>query len=191
MRFKTMVGFLFAMAGTTAVAQQSQSAQIFAGYSLAHIAPCGTGGGSCAFEGTSFQGSVSPTSGTFNGWNGAASAFFTKSIGITADFAGYYGNLHYTNQSTATASTYTMLFGPTWAGKLGSISPFAHVLLGAEVFHFQSTTASGIAWAAGGGVDYILGKRMKVRLAQLDYIGFHQGSVTSGFRYSGGVVFIF
>jgi hypothetical protein len=191
MNLKTAALFV-AFATAHAAAQEAQQSQIFGGYSLAHIAPCGTAGGSCGFEGTSFQGSVSPETGNFNGWNAAATYFFAHGMGMTADFGGYYGNLSYTSASTTGSSTYTMLFGPTWAGKFGRVSPFAHFLLGAELVHLNFTSGAGFVLAPGGGVDYSVRRHVKLRLAQFDYLVSHQNPAWSGgFRYSGGLVFSF
>jgi hypothetical protein len=195
MNSKTLLTLFVALTGIAA-AQAPQPVQIFGGYSLAHIAPCGTAGGSCGFEGTSFQGSISPKTGNFNGWNAAATYFFAHGMGITADFAGYYGNVSYTSASATSSSTYTMLFGPTWAGKFGRVTIFSNFLFGAESFHLSFTSGSGFATAFGGGVDYSLQKNVKLRLAQFDYLVSHQpasqnSTWSGGFRYSGGLVFSF
>jgi hypothetical protein len=191
MNSKTLIALFVALVTGTASSQQTQQVQIFGGYSFAHIAPCGTGGGSCGFEGTSFQGSVSPKSGNFNGWNAAATYFFAHGMGATADFAGYYGTLNYTDASTTSSSTYTMLFGPTFAAKFGRVSAFTNFLFGAETVHFDSISRSGFACAFGGGVDYNLRKHIRMRLAQLDYLVSQNPAWSGGFRYSGGLVFSF
>ena len=202
---KVMAVPLLVMAAGIASAQEAQRVQIFGGYSVANIAPCGTSGGNCGFESTSFQGSVSPKSGTYNGWNAAATYFFTKPMGITADFAGYYGSLNYTNAATTTSSTYTMLFGPTWSGRFGRMSPFVHFLFGLESVHLSFISGNGFVFAPGGGLDYSLSRHVKLRLAQFDYLSSRQPhsflgganfpqqtpAWSSGFRYSGGLVLSF
>jgi hypothetical protein len=193
MKLKAQVVLLVTLVSGSGAAQEVQRLQIFGGYSLAYIAPCGTSGGNCGFEGTGSQGSVSPKSGRYNGWNTSATYFFARHIGITADFGGYYGQINYTNASTTGSSTYTILFGPTWAARFGRVSPFAHLLLGVESVHLDFTSGNGFALAPGGGVDYSLRRHVKLRLAQFDYLASHQqnSAWSSGFRYSGGFVFNF
>jgi hypothetical protein len=196
MKLKAQIILLIALITGSAAAQDAPRVQIFGGYSLADIAPCGTSGGNCGFESTGFQGSVSPKASTHNGWNAAATYLFARNIGVTADFGGYYGNLNYTNAATTNSSTYTILFGPTWTARLGRVSPFAHFLFGLESVHLNFTSGNGFAFAPGGGLDYSVHKHVKLRLAQLDYLATHQpssfgGGYSSGFRYSGGLVLSF
>lgn len=196
MNFKLLLLLALFLVAEIAAGQQSERLQIFGGYSFAYIAPCGTQGGSCGFAGTNFQGSISPETGNYSGWNAAATYFYLRPMGITADFAGYYGNLNYTGGSTTSSSTYTMLFGPTFSAKFGRVSPFVHFLFGVESVHLSFISGSGFAWATGGGIDYRLHKHLKIRLGQFDFLGSHTphnlgNGYSGGFRYSGGLVFSF
>lgn len=93
---------------------QTSKVEIFGGYSVEHIAPCGTQttyaqGESCGLE----AGELASSSNYYNGWEAAAtwgaeaSGSLHPFFGLTADFSGHYGI--FGSQS----SRYSFLFGPT------------------------------------------------------------------------------
>lgn len=120
-----------------------------------------------------------------NGFEASVTRYFSKRVGLTADFSGYYhrettrfaGTLLSSN-----TSVYTILGGPhvRFANKT-RLTPFVHALVGAarvrtsyaEIGSTNPVTATDsstrLAMAFGGGLDLRLGKRVSLRLFQLDY----------------------
>lgn len=177
-----------------AVAQDHPRSEIFAGYSLEHIAPCGTTttsgqGSACGLESGELQSSVT----NYNGWNASITGYVNRFVGFTADFGGHYG----TTVASST-SRYSFLFGPTFVFRTPKLTPFAHVLIGglhqnvSQDALFNSTRR---AIAVGGGLDLNASKRFAVRLGQFDYewvsIPTPNLPAATGFRFSAGVVFKF
>jgi hypothetical protein len=173
---------------------QAPKAEIFAGYSLERIAPCGTTtgaqGASCGLE----LGELATSTTNYNGWNASATGYFNRYLGVTADVAGLYGSFF---NGTVSTPRYGFLFGPTFRFPASKFTPFAHALFGA----IRQTSSESIlsfteqATAIGGGVDMNLSRRLAVRLGQFDYewVKNPTGGLPSahGLRYSGGVVFKF
>jgi opacity protein-like surface antigen len=120
-----------------------------------------------------------------NGFEASVRRYFSKRVGLTADFSGYYhrettrfaGTLLRSN-----TSVYTILGGPhvRFANKT-RLTPFIHALVGAarlrtsytEIGSTDPVTATDsstrLAMAFGGGLDLRLSKRVSLRLFQLDY----------------------
>lgn len=178
------------------IAFGQRRAEVFGGYSLERTAPCGSSGGGCNFEGN-----AGPVTSNFNGWEASATEFVTRSLGVTADFTGHYGTAKFAFASSSgslKASSYTYLFGPTYAWHLQQISPFVHGLVGGASWRSSSNLIqySGLAWAIGGGLDVRASPQFAIRVAQFDY----QGTRTpgngktingSGWRYAAGVLLTF
>jgi opacity protein-like surface antigen len=155
---------------------------------------------------------VTTTSMGMNGWTIAGTYNFTNYFGATAEFSGQYiGNFFGINASFPDQPTRThlhnFLFGPTLTyRKNAKLTPFAHILVGdSHVTTLTkgsafSLTRDALALAAGGGVDYKVGSRLTVRLAQFDYmhsnfdyrnavVNFSGFSTSQNhFRYSAGIV---
>jgi hypothetical protein len=184
--------FLTLIAAATA---QAPKLEVFGGYSVEHIAPCGdstTVGQpfSCGLE----LGELVSSKGYFHGWNGSVTAYFNRFVGITADVAGHYGPF-----GSNSNARYSFLFGPTVTLHSPVINPFAHALFGMV----KETGSGGLSdtaftkpeFAIGGGLDLGLSKRLALRPIQLDYEW--QKNPTSGlssptgFRLSAGVVLKF
>jgi hypothetical protein len=155
---------------------------------------------------------VTTTSMGMNGWTIAGTYNVTNYLGATAEFSGQYVgdffglNHTFPGQPTRT-HVHNFLFGPTLTYRKNTkIAPFARILLGdshATILNegfASSLTRDALALAAGGGVDYKVGNRLAVRLAQFDYIHSNfdyrndfvnfSGFSTSQnhFRYSAGIV---
>jgi hypothetical protein len=94
-----------------------------------------------------------------NGWNGAASMYLTRWLGVTGDFSGAY--------STGT-SFHTYTGGPVVSMHKHSVSPFAHALFGGAHISASGVGDSGMAMMFGGGMDYGR-KAFAVRLFQADW----------------------
>lgn len=140
-------------------------------------------------------GFLAPTT-NYNGWDASFTGYFTRFFGATADFCGHYGPYHNANFSpTPTISRYSYMWGPVFAWRTPRVTPFTHLLVGGT----SERLAGGIgsynvfSWAAGGGLDVSVSKRIAIRLAQLDYESVHVpgNAAANGLRYSSGVVFRF
>jgi hypothetical protein len=94
-----------------------------------------------------------------SGWNGAASMYLTRWLGVTGDFSGAY--------STGT-SFHTFTGGPVVSMHKHSVSPFAHALFGGAHSSAAGVGDSGMAMMFGGGMDYGR-KAFAVRLFQADW----------------------
>jgi hypothetical protein len=175
-------------------AQDRSRFEVFGGYSLERIAPCGVLG-SGEYPCNAETGFLAPTS-TFNGWDAAFTRYFTKFLGAKADFSGHYGpydNANFTpNPST---SRYSYMFGPVFAWRSPRVTPFAHLLLGgtSESLAGSIGNYNVFSWAVGGGLDVSVRRRIAIRFAQLDYESVHVpgNAAANGLRYSTGVVFRF
>jgi opacity protein-like surface antigen len=154
-------------------AQSSDHVEVFAGYSY-----------------VSNDFSLSSQSG-MQGWNAASTANFLPHLGVTADFSGLYPN----------AKVYTFLFGPQVSFRMHRVMPFAHVLFGDAIVHYNGylSSDSSAAYAAGGGVDVGITPRIALR-GQVDWLhnNFHTLDSQGGSRFypnvarlSTGVVFRF
>jgi hypothetical protein len=214
MRFALLLGLIFqtfminyAAAQSTATgstAPGSHRLEAFGGYSYLHF-DSGLPANVPLFG-------VTTTSMGMNGWTIAGTYNVTNYLGATAEFSGQYvgdffGLTHtFPGQPTRT-HVHNFLFGPTLTYRKNTkIAPFARILLGdshATILNegfASSLTRDALALAAGGGVDYKVGNRLAVRLAQFDYIHSNfdyrndfvnfSGFSTSQnhFRYSAGIV---
>jgi hypothetical protein len=171
---------------------QAPKVEIFGGYSVEHIAPCGTTTTfaqefSCGLE----LGELASSKGYFHGWNGSATAYFNRFFGITADVAGHYG-------AFGSDSRYSFLFGPTFTLHAPLINPFAHALFGGVTEGSGSGSITSFTkpeFAIGGGVDLGLSRHLAIRPVQLDYEWQRNPtgglSNPTGFRLSAGVVLKF
>lgn len=136
-----------------------------------------------------------------NGWEAGVEYKAFKDIGLVADFGGYYGSV-FNNSGGGSLHTKTYLFGPR-VSLPGRISPFVHVLAGLEhqstsdsvnasLFFFPAHSTNAFAIDLGGGVDVDVTQRVRLRLIQLDYVGFHSGlGFRNQARTSTGLVFHF
>src|SRR5579864_5728055 len=159
---------------------EAPKAEIFGGYQYFHA-----------------NSGVSGLSGfNLNGWNASASGFFSRNVGVTADFSGSYGTPSVLGVGVKT-NFYTFLFGPTVRVPNSSrLTPFAHVLFGGGRISGSafgvSVSSTDFTWAAGGGVDVNLSRNFAIRLGQADFLQTRvAGSSQNNFRYSTGIVLKF
>ena len=94
-----------------------------------------------------------------NGWNGAASMYLTRWLGVTGDFSGAY--------NTGT-SFHTFTGGPVVSMHRHAVSPFFHALFGGAHSSSGGYGENGLAMMFGGGMDYGR-KAFAVRLFQADW----------------------
>jgi opacity protein-like surface antigen len=173
--------FLFA---GIASAQDFPKAEVFGGYSFAHL---GADGGSA----------------NFNGGSASVAYNLYPWIGIVGDFGGYHGD-----SSFADANLYSYLFGPRISLRHGPITPFVQTLFGGahasaseecdaakvqpEVGGCGSIGENSFAMTVGGGLDWNATPHIGVRLIQAEYFMTNFASVReNGARISTGVVFRF
>ncbi len=189
---KVLAAVLLSLVLVASAAAQSPKFEVFGGYSVEHIAPCGqsvtaTQNFSCGLE----SGELQTSKGYFHGWNGSATAYFNRFVGITADVAAHYGAL-------TSDTRYSFLFGPTFTLHSPVINPFVHGLFGVVKESAGGGSQSDFTkpeFAIGGGVDLSLSHRLALRPIQLDYEW--QKNPTSGlsnpngFRLSAGLVLKF
>jgi opacity protein-like surface antigen len=161
-------------------AQDDSRVEIFGGYQYLHAS---TG--------------VSGVNGfNLNGWNASLSGYFTRNLGVTADFGGTYGTPSVLGVGVKTRF-YTFLFGPTVRFPNSSrLTPFAHALFGGGRISGDvlgvSASETDFTWAAGGGLDANLTHRVAIRLAQADFLQTRvSGQSQNHFRFSAGFVFKF
>ncbi len=125
---------------------------------------------------------------SFNGWEGQATANFSRHFGVTADVSGHYRTAISTSVGGISASAdqrlYNFLFGPTVTARFGKNAIFGHALFGAAhsslgagitipIIGQISTgvnTATAFAMGLGGGVDIGLSHRFAIRPIQVDYL---------------------
>ena len=129
------------------------------------------------------------------GWNGQATYYFHKNIGITADIGGAYGKPTVGGFEN-TVHVYSYNFGPTLRMSTGNTTPFIHALFGMTHTDIDSGALHGnwFSFALGGGYDVGVTKSLAIRAFQFDYM--HTGynyalgnSSQNHIRLSTGVVF--
>lgn len=120
-----------------------------------------------------------------NGFEASVTRYFSKRVGLTGDFSGYYhreltgiaGTLFGTK-----TSIYTILGGPhvRFVNK-SRVTPFIHALVGVARVRTSyrenespnpltvADSSTRLATALGGGLDLRVSKRVAIRLLQLDY----------------------
>ncbi len=141
-----------------------------------------------------------------NGVNLEYTRNITRHIGLTSDASVHF---HRDSRSTSVGvfrsqrDQYFLLGGlQLRSGNDERLRPFAHALFGASLFRgFTSDSrpagivytfddATSFALALGGGVDFRVGKRIDLRLIQVDYTPTFFGSGRqNNFRISTGIVF--
>jgi hypothetical protein len=160
---RTIIGvaLLVCLVSLTGLAQETPKPEVFGGYQF-----------------TGFDGGQ-----TANGWNGAASMYINRWLGVTGDFSGTYA-------TGLKFHTYT--FGPVISTHKGSFSPFGHFLIGGAHASDSVGGTSGMAMMAGGGVD--MGhKQLALRLVQFDWLITRFSGFTdkNNYRVGTGVLFRF
>ena len=148
---------------------------------------------------------------SLNGGGGEISFYFSRMIGVKAEFAGYQGNkVTFTSGSVsaiATANLFTYNLGPVVKLRSGHFEPFGEVLFGGAHSSFYSDlckTFTGCVvnnpsnnafdFVIGGGIDIPFSHSIAFRPVQADYVltrfgnGFTSGNQNqSNFRYQAGI----
>lgn len=162
--------------------------QVFGGYSLLHGDTGGVNG--MVFDVDLRQpGQPFGVRRNFNGWNAEAQYNFTRWVGLVADVAGYTGSpITRAGTNTATGlpnqTSYSFMAGPVITYRAyRRVTPYLHALFGYSRSSLSASTITGVlnpvtsaattyndfAVALGAGIDYKLGKRLALRLGELDW----------------------
>ncbi len=188
-------------------AQNEKKPEFFAGYSFESV--------NTGISSSDFTATTTSLDNRFktNGLNLSAADYFTKRLGVVADFSAQFNTRSDTFGSTASQSKFS-LFNITGGPQLrfpssSKFTPFAHVLAGVARRNLTETFTGGainftdhntsFTMNLGGGVDYKLNGRFSWRIAQFDYNPIFLrdrtfNSVTfpsrtlNGFRFSTGIV---
>ena len=185
--------------------------EVFAGYSYLHFSP--------SIAGMSARG--------FNGGGAAATLYFLKVLGIKGEFMGYgnttftrtyagpvvtpHGNIPAGSYSSE-GDMFTYLFGPVIRIPIPKVRPFAEILVGGSQTNAYVNFSNAInnaggnvnvgnqhpfTMALGGGLDVDAGKRLAIRLGEVDYVlSRYSNPLTStnnqnNLRYCGGLILKF
>lgn len=192
-----------------ASAQESPRLEVFGGYSLEHISPCGAPGDTF-LTCSQFIETGNSSRANFQGWDASLTRYIFRFVGMTADFSGHYGTTSIRVDS-ASVSRLSFMFGPTAAIHRHAFVLFVHALFGGVFNRFgtfsiaddpQSQETATVpnytkfGWALGGGVDANVSRHFAIRPVQLDYERVNVPAAdsgnypaVSGFRYSAGIVF--
>jgi opacity protein-like surface antigen len=188
-------------------AQTEKKPEFFAGYSYESV--------DTGIKSTDFTSTTTSYDNRFklNGFHFSAADYFTKRLGVTADFSAHFDNRADFLGTTSTNSKIS-LFNITGGPQLrfpttNKFTPFVHVLAGVARRNLTETFTGGTSdftdnntsftMNFGGGVDYRLNKRLAWRIAQFDYNPIFLRSRTfnsvtfpdrtlNGFRFSTGIV---
>jgi hypothetical protein len=117
------------------------------------------------------------------GWHASAEGTANSWLSAVYDFSGYYSspkiNLGLPVPIPINSSTYLYLFGPRFSYRRWQhLKPFAEGLVGVGNIRFtaesvgltNAVSSTTFAGAFGGGVDYVIGRRLAIRLIEADYV---------------------
>jgi hypothetical protein len=117
------------------------------------------------------------------GWHASVDGSANRWLSAVYDFSGYYSspkiNLGLPVPIPINSSTYLYLFGPRFSYRRWQhLKPFAEGLVGVGNIRFtaesvgltNAVSSTTFAGAFGGGVDYVIGHRLAIRLIEADYV---------------------
>jgi len=164
---------LLFISAIAAAADDAPKVEVFGGYSYFH----------CDMQDPS-------VSCNLNGWNASVAYNASNYLGIVADFGGAYGTV----EDVLDVKSHSFLFGPKVSLRQGKITPFAQALFGVthikESQGVDSYSENGFAMSLGGGLDINAGKKIAIRVAQVEYVQTQSSSlISNNFRVSTGIVF--
>jgi hypothetical protein len=188
-------------------AQSDKKPEFFAGYSFESV-NTGVSSSDLTATTTSLDNRFKA-----NGVNLSAADYFTKRLGVAADFSAHFNSRADTFGSTVGQSKFS-LYNITGGPQLrfpsdSKVTPFVQVLAGIARRNLTETFTDGttnftdhntsFAMNLGGGIDYKLSSRFAWRIAQFDYNPIFLRSRTlntvafpsrtlNGFRFSTGIV---
>ncbi len=162
MRRLILLSALMGFSCVPVAAQDYPKAELFGGYQYTHLEPTLNA----------------------NGWNASITGNVNSWLGGKVDFSGAY---------KSGVKFHTFMFGPVVAfRKSETVTPFAHVLVGAARFSDGGST-TGFSMAVGGGFDVKVNQHFAVRVVQADWMPLRvaQFWVKKNARVSAGIVFRF
>jgi opacity protein-like surface antigen len=155
MRKVSLFAVFVLLCASFAVAQESKG-EFFAGYSYMHV-DCGSGCTDSSFPA---------------GFNLDGSYYFSRLLGVTADFDYHHKSLS-DIAPDATGRTFGLHFGPRVKARMGKIEPFGHALLGFTDLGISASGSSvsdkAFSMKLGGGVDVNASRRFAIRLGEFNY----------------------
>jgi hypothetical protein len=187
--------------GTAAFAQDYHKIEVTGDYSYIHANPQNN--------------NIIPTF-SLNGGGGSGAFYFSKYIGIEAEFQGYGSYTHNIitpgGVVSASGNLFTYNVGPVVKFRTSHFEPFVEALFGGAHSNFygnlykncggacvsKSPSNNAFDFLIGGGIDIPLGEHFSIRPAQFDYLLTRFGNDFTGgnnnqsnFRFQAGVQFRF
>jgi hypothetical protein len=131
---------------------------------------------------------------TLHGWNASLTTDIKPWLGISADFSGHYdGRTAFVNRFLVDENGRTLvgfvqnefmshwgIVGPQVKLRHGRFEPFSRLLFGVSRVSVEGSKTppdvgfgfnkTGFALALGGGLDFRISERVKIRLIQADYM---------------------
>ena len=204
-----VVALLLALPVIASAQDEVPKVEIFGGYSYLRLDNA-TGLSSQQSGTTSSTITTSPLDRDLNGFEVSVTNHLNSWLGIEASFSSHFTDAQ-VNGTTLDRDTYIVTAGPRLSlRRFERFTPYVHIMAGmarqdVAVQNASSTVStigsvnqqdSGIAFVAGGGVDFNLNSRLGFKLFQTDYIltrfSNRNGASTelnqSNFRTSTGVV---
>ena len=139
-----------------------------------------------------------------NGWNASVTGNITDWFGIEWDLSGHYGHpldSFGRRIPDLRINHHTFMAGPKLSYRAGSMTPFAHFLIGGaragtiDDFYRDRTADWALVTVIGAGVDINLSKTVALRVAQADWMRtqfdtgpFPEDRRQNNFRFSAGIV---
>lgn len=116
----------------------------------------------------------------FHGFGLSATGNFNRWAGVATEFSGAFRR--------GGRAELTYLVGPRLSYRRPKATAFAHLLLGASTATFRGGSDTDPALAAGGGVDFNVGRSTAIRV-QADYLPIFGGGTLNSVRVMTGIVF--
>jgi hypothetical protein len=128
-----------------------------------HIEVCG------GYQFAKFSNGISQKRLNANGWDVAVAFYFSRWLGIKADFSGAYGTDDTSSALPFRATNYTYALGPSFRR---GFAPLGEFLLGGykENLAGYPTAPEGLALLTRGGLDVRLHRHWSLRVAEVDWL---------------------
>jgi len=178
---KIMLTCSLALAGLQGI--QAAEVQVFGGYAV-----------------TRMKSETQDTHATLNGWNTSLTTYLNNRFGLTADFAGFYGDVKpgITNGDPVTTRQYSFMGGPQFRlfhtarfeSSIRAVFGGAYGYLPQDAYRdINQTTFAGLI---GSNFDVKLSRRVAMRFSPGLYLTqFGTNQTQKNFRFSAGPVFEF
>lgn len=152
-----------------------------------------------AYQHTNLSDSIATKRLSSNGWNAGFAYYFSRYVGVKADFGGAYATDDTSSFQPFSVRNYTYTFGPVIsAGRDKRLTPFGEALFGGyrETLAGYANSYSAFAMLAGGGIDVKVARQFSVRAVQVDWLYTRPPSAVvflgaNSLRIAAGVVYRF